>query len=213
MNFDEKVANEILHIEERLSMIKTLPFLYSYKDYHRECLIDNLIPGMYAIWEYYFVCILNLYIQEVNNNKIPLFMLNEKLIVLETNKRISINIENRPILNNGEFIKYRNELIDFFSEEKRELLISIETDNNVNSKVLNKMLRKMDINELNDVYITNGLNMVLKFRNAIAHGDSIKVSVDDFNEISNIILTTVYSISDNIINAYSEKRYLKKHFR
>ena len=82
---------------------------------------------------------------------------------------------------------------------------------NINSDRLNKLLKELNFNVIEDRRIKDELNKLLKYRNGIAHGEnSYRVEEDILMEFIDTIIRTMDYVSDIICNGFDSKNYLRK---
>lgn len=85
----------------------------------------------------------------------------------------------------------------------------INTESNANLKVVNSLLKKFGLNEIDKKYETP-LNKLLLFRNSLAHGDDgIEVSEKDCSEFTLLIENLAVELINSITKGFCEKVYLK----
>lgn len=183
-----------------ISNIKTIPLRYRMSDSHKKTIISYSIPSLYSIWEGYV------------KNSFQLLTSYLNKLEIQPNQ-VHINILTHAIENE---CKLGNERKHF--DKKVDLVIStiniydstlnikqgIPTESNVNFKVINKILERFNIKEL-DVKYDKPLDRLLLFRNKIAHGEnSITVTKQDVDSFSLLIESLMYDMLLSI------EEYLKK---
>ena len=66
MNLFDDILEDIVWRKDQLLMAKTIPFLHSFSDSHKEFLIKHSIPTIYAIWEGFVQNSFQIYVRELN---------------------------------------------------------------------------------------------------------------------------------------------------
>jgi len=86
----------------------------------------------------------------------------------------------------------------------------IPTESNVNYRVTNKILEIFNYKKLDEEF-KKPLDRLLKFRNAIAHGEnSILVSSEDINQFCDLVRDLMNIILDHMKLYIDDKLYLER---
>ena len=98
-------------------------------------------------------------------------------------------------------------LCDFLSKTF-PIVTKLPTKSNINSEVLSDLLNKYNLGNI-DNKESKKLDKLLRFRNAVAHGDnSIPVKEDNIDEFTQLIQDLMFEVFSKIDNAVTNQTYL-----
>ncbi len=206
----ETFVDEILvDIEWRISELatmKSMPIRYGFRSEHKEIHIKYSIPAIYAIWEGFVKNCFTIYSHHLNTLGIKRTDISEALLAHHLDSECDFN---SPRINFNSKLRLVSE-IDSLLTETIVLKPSVPTESNVNLKVLNKILERFCITEVDDKY-AQGLNKLLLFRNKIAHGEnSISVNMTHMTEFISTVENLMLDIAINIEICERTKTYNKE---
>lgn len=189
----------------KVASIKTLPYRYKIRETDKQLIILFAIPMIYSIWEGFVVNTFTLFSRCLNSERRGWKELDENLLTH------SIESETN-IFGLSDFNKKKKTLGDLIDllEGDAKITQKIPTKSNINYTVLNDILKRFNLKELNVNY-KRKLNKLLLFRNAISHGDtSIPVSQDVIDELSMLVNELMYEVEDIIKDGLIENCHLNK---
>lgn len=215
MNEFTDICEDINWRKEQLLTCKTLPFMHSFTDTHKEFLIKYSIPIIYSLWEGFVQNSFQTYIRELNKlnlnrqqycNNIILHTLESRFpqfkdypFDYKKRERFIINLE---VFLSGQFV----------------VASKIDTQSNVALDVLNKLLHKFNLQEVASHPYKQQLKDLLMYRNRISHGDISLVidstNVNDFVDRINDFILLIEELMDKLLLIFKEgynttKSYLK----
>lgn len=168
-----------------LASLKTIPYRYHMQECHVSMLKKYLIPAMYAIWEGFISNTILAYISEINN----IGLMPEKIganvlaYMAEADEHLRLSIARTDRVKQE---RYYEELKSMMSQPVK-IKHYVITKSNVNLKVANDLLCSFSLAPLPIKY-ERGLNKLLCFRNAIAHGNNAILVTDEvISEFSMLI--------------------------
>lgn len=201
---DEILADIDWRISE-LATIKSIPIKYSFRPDHKEVHIKYSIPAIYAIWEGFVKNCFTIYSNHLNTLGIKRTEISTALLTHQIDSECDFN---NPRVN----FDTKQKLVEQIDNLLTETIVikpSVPTESNVNLKVLNKILERFCISNINDSY-DRGLNKLLLFRNKIAHGEnSITVNMTHVTEFVSLIENLMLDITINIESCERNKTYNK----
>lgn len=166
------------------------------------------VVAIYAIFEGFIVQAFKTYVDAINKLELDWKLLHINILNYHLNKTYNIHRETRT--KSEKQLNLIANLQCFFNSPKIELSKKIETESNINLKVLNKLFTNFNIENINDKKIENGLNKLLQYRNSIAHGENtLKVENDLIVELIDVVTYTMDLVADSLIDGFDNKSYLK----
>lgn len=190
-----------------LSQIKTIPFRYRMTEENKNLWIKYSVTSIYALWEGFVVNSFQYYRRELNALNLPINKININLLTHAINCQDTLFLGNAR-KNFDTQLKFVEELLSF-TNTNFEIVGSLHTEDNVNFKVINRILIHHNLKEVNENY-ERKLNKLLKFRNCVAHGDnSIPVTVKDINFFTQLVTDLMSEIFEILTSGYNERSYLK----
>ena len=205
MNEFIDVYEDIIWRKEQLLTCKVLPFLHNFTTSHKEFLIKYSIPIIYSLWEGFVQNAFQTYVRELN--KLNLNRLDYcNNIVLHTFETKFPQFKEYPL----EYRKreYFVVALQNFLDGQFEITNKIDTESNVGLEVLNKLLRKFNLDEIPSYPYKQELKNLLMYRNRISHGDISLVidanNIDDFITRINDFIKLIEDLMELIIDRFKE---------
>lgn len=207
MDLKNNIMHEIDWRVAELALIKTNHLSSNLSTLRCNVIKKYSIVAIYALFEGFIVQSMQLYINEINKMKISRNSLNIKIINNYLENTYNIHAQR---VNEDKKMILIDELEFFFASKEIELSKKIETESNVNFKVLNKILNTYNLQPIDDKKINDGLNKLLKYRNSIAHGEvSVKVENTTICELTEVVVKTMDLVMDSIMLGFENKVFLK----
>jgi hypothetical protein len=204
-DFTEEILADIEWRISELATLKSIPIRYSFKPDHKELHIKYSIPAIYAIWEGFVKNCFTIYSQHLNTLSLKRSEIASALLTHQIDSECDFQNPRQ----NFEAKQRLVELIDGLFTETIIIKPSVPTESNVNFKVLNKILERFCINQIEDKY-DRGLNKLLRFRNTIAHGEnSITVDMTHVTEFVSLVESLMLDIVINIQTSERNGTYKK----
>lgn len=189
-----------------LALLKTIPFRYHMLENHILQLKRYMVPAIYSIWEGFLCNTILAYIQEINRACImPEDMKTNVLTyMMDVDDRFRLTLARIHRENREKFVR------DFRLFLSQPVLINpkVITESNVNLKVTNNLLNSFGLEPLPKEEYDGQLNKLLKFRNAIAHGDNaIKVTDNEINDFTKLIKDLMTDIVIRVEDGIRKQSY------
>lgn len=205
------IQNDLLYeidwrIEE-IALIKTNHLSVNISPKRCEIIRKYAAVSIYALLEGFVVNALRLYIDEINRNHVCRNSLDIRIV----NEYLQncFDIHTQRVKSKAQIALVRK-LEDYYSADHHFLSKKVNTEANVNVKVINKLLSCYNLEIINNQKITNGLNKLLQYRNSIAHGEtSINIDNDVICEFADIVTETMDLIYDSIMQGVEKKSYIR----
>lgn len=205
------IQNELLYeidwrIEE-IALIKTNHLSVNISQKRCEIIRKYAAVSIYALLEGFVVNALRIYIDEINRQHVGRNLLDIRIVNEHLQNCFDIHTQRKQ---SKAQIALVRKLEDYYSAEHHYLSKKVNTEANVNLKVINKLLFCYNLELIDDQKITNGLNKLLQYRNSIAHGEtSINVDNEVICEFADIVTETMDLIYDNIMKGVEKQSYLR----
>lgn len=200
---DEILVDVNWRISE-MANLKFIPFKYNFNKDHKEIHLKYSIPAIYSIWEGFVKNCFTIYSIHLNS---LLIKRNEIAAPLLTHQLDSICNFNNPRVNFESKLK----MVSIINSTLTDIIIiksNVPTDSNVNFTILNKILERFCIENVDQSY-EKKLNKLLLFRNKIAHGEnSILVNMDVVIELIKTVEGLMYDVIINIENSEKQRLFL-----
>ena len=192
--FVQEIEADIDWRISELATLKSIPIQYSFRPNHKDIHLKYSIPAIYAIWEGFVKNCFTIYSNHLNSLSITRKDISPALL---THQIDSVCDFNSPRQN----FESKQKLVGMLDNLFNDIILikpSVPTESNVNLKVLNRILERFCIPQVDSKY-DKGLNKLLRFRNTIAHGEnSIIVNMPHVIEfislIENLMLDIIISI-------------------
>jgi hypothetical protein len=206
INLESELKQEVNWRIDEISIIKTLPHLYKMRNYHKDIIKKYSIPALYSLWEGFFVASMELYVRKINELNLNRQYIHINILSYDLDCKHQLG---NPRINVENKIKITKELEKFF-DSKITISSKIQTESNVNYKVLNKVLRYFNLRKFDKKYFKDGLNKLLMYRNSIAHGEnSFEITDKIISELSEVVIKCMDNLQDILIDGIKNKTYLR----
>ena len=205
IDFTNEILEDINWRMGEIATAKSLPYRYNIPPIQRLFLLKHSIPIIYASWEGYIRSCIEIYARKLNKLGRPISYFSKNIV---TNSfEVNFPQMKSSINNYRQSMKFVDTLICYLGEDFK-VSPKVPTTNNINIKVLNNILERYSIFPVKNPEYESGLNKLLQFRNAIAHGDnSISVDPTIVSEFSTLVYDLMYAVFDNIENSYKMGTY------
>lgn len=192
--FVHEILADIDWRTSELATLKSIPIRYSFSPDHRELHIKYSIPAIYSIWEGFIKNCFTVYSNHLNTLSLNRSNISYALLTHQIDSECDFS---NPRVHFDKKMKLVQSLDDLF-QDTITIKPTVPTESNVNLKVLNRLLERFCIPELDEDY-SKGLNKLLLFRNKIAHGEnSIIVNMTHVTEfislVENLMLDVVIGV-------------------
>lgn len=196
--------NDIISCELswRKKELITLSFLVKKKREHeRAVLLRASIPILYAHWEGFIKNTASYYLQYVSRKKLKYSELQSNFIAIACKSALKESLQSNKIL-------LLRQVVDFLVCNQQEISKIpydnvIDTGSNLNSEVFINILHQIGLS-YDSFYLTKELAIdgaLLKKRNAIAHGERLDVTEEEFSELSQLVLELLEYFRNHVENA------------
>lgn len=190
---DEILADIDWRISE-LAMLKSIPIKYNFKSQHKEVQIKYSIPAIYSIWEGFVKNCFMVYSNHLNSLSIKREEIALQLLTHQLDSECDFNNPRQAFDSKQRMVS----LIDSLLTEIITIKPYVPTESNVNFKVLNKILTRFCIQNIDSSYESR-LNKLLLFRNKIAHGEnSLFVDMSHIIEFIDTVESLMLEIAINV---------------
>lgn len=192
--FIQEILADIEWRTSELATLKSIPIRYSFSPDHKDLHIKYSIPAIYSIWEGFVKNCFTIYSNHLNSLSLSRSEISYALLTHQIDSECDFNNPR----NHFDTKKKLVQSLDGLFSDTITIKPTVPTESNVNLKVLNKILERFCIPEIDDKY-NSGLNKLLLFRNKIAHGEnSILVNMIQVTEfislIENLMLDVVIGV-------------------
>jgi hypothetical protein len=192
--FVQEILADIDWRTSELATLKSIPIRYSFSPDHKELHIKYSIPAIYSIWEGFVKNCFTIYPNHLNTLSLSRSNISYALLTHQIDSECDFS---NPRVHFNKKMKLVQSLDDLF-QDTITIKPTVPTESNVNLKVLNRLLERFCIPELDEDY-SKGLNKLLLFRNKIAHGEnSIIVNMTHVTEfislVENLMLDVVIGV-------------------
>jgi hypothetical protein len=192
--FVEEILADIEWRTSELATLKSIPIRYSFSPDHKDLHIKYSVPAIYSIWEGFVKNCFTIYSNHLNTLSLSRSEISYALLTHQIDSECDFNNSRVHFDTKKKLV----ESLDRLFQDTITIKPAIPTESNVNLKVLNRILERFCIIEIDSKY-NSGLNKLLLFRNKIAHGEnSIIVNMTHVTEfvslIENLMLDVVIGV-------------------
>ncbi|MFI0431297.1 MAE_28990/MAE_18760 family HEPN-like nuclease [Mariniflexile sp. HMF6888] len=192
--FVQEILADIEWRTSELATLKSIPIRYSFSPDHKDLHIKYSIPAIYSIWEGFVKNCFAIYSNHLNTLSLNRSEISYALLTHQLDSECDFN---NPRVHFDKKMKLVQSLDELF-QDIINIKPAVPTESNVNLKVLNRILERYCITEVDGKY-NSGLNKLLLFRNKIAHGEnSIIVNMTHVTEfislVENMMLDVVIGV-------------------
>ncbi|MFZ3059945.1 MAG: MAE_28990/MAE_18760 family HEPN-like nuclease [Candidatus Methanoperedens sp.] len=207
IKLEKELLNEIDWRTNELSIIRTIPLLCNCTNDQIRIIEKYSVVAIYSIWEGFVVTSFNIYIRELNNLNLTYDKLNLNILTHDIDIKFDITNERNDFNSKSALV---NNLHGYFSFPIN-ITTKIPTESNVNYKVITKLLKHYNLEQLPEQIFKKSFDKLLTVRNHIAHGDNnIPVDKKMIQEFNFTVIEAMHEVTNNIINGFINKTYLKK---
>ena len=205
----EEIDFEIDWVIRDTTKIKLLPHKYEFTEEEKAIYYKSMVPMIYAYLEGFVKNVIRIYMKFVNQLDLPFNDISIRLLTHKIEKKYNCFKENIKLIQSKE--KIVEQLLQDINNNDKTIEFNDKAIQNINSDRLNKLLKELNFNVIEDRRIKDELNKLLKYRNGIAHGEnSYRVEEDILMEFIDTIIRTMDYVSDIICNGFDSKNYLRK---
>lgn len=201
----EEITEDIVWRNEQLLIAKTLPYLHSFSESHKEFLIKYSIPTIYAVWEGFVQNSFQIYVRELNKLGLSRndFCLN---ILAHSVDSTFPQLKEYPSEFDGR-AKFVSKL-DIYFQDDFKISSRINTQSNVELETINKILHRFNLKPLPKHLYRQQLKDLLRYRNRIAHGDNSLVlskdNIDDFKDRIEEFVVLIERLMQEVLQRISD---------
>ena len=196
---------------KELTNIKSL--VYSSREVHNHTIIRSAVLLLYSHWEGYVKKVFEGFFCYLNFKSLKHKDLKVNLIALSSSKEITHNLTHKKYSSYLKSVKF---ILEDCSEKTFKINVDdcVDTRSNLNVEVMNELLSMLGINT--EYFSNNILHIdirLLKYRNAIAHGERTDnnpeyfVSSNDFDDLYEKLNELTDSFETIIINYLETEGY------
>jgi len=206
----------ISEIDERRDLMLRLKVLLKriQLDTDKQLFLSYSIPIVYSVWEGFVKAAFQIYIKELNKLSISINDVCDSIFVYYMESSFP-QLKKYP-QDFKDKVKLFNNLQKTCSNNTLYIYLEVNTESNVNFKVLNRLLNEFNLAKIKD-YIEPKYSLaseldgfLLKIRNATAHGDkSIVVSEDDLFRAISLVEKLMDLVFERIRDGYINESYRK----
>lgn len=203
--------------ERNLTLLKTIPFRYDFRDSDKDLWSRCAFPIIYAEWEGFFVSAFSIYFREINKLGLVLDDLDKHYFVREAEKKFR-QLKNYPDKIDKRHSFLMTMLAYFRDTGQVSLCTDVNTESNLGFNVVNTVLSNLNLKKINDhIYNTEYSlkekldRFLLDTRNGIAHGNHEEtITADDIDNAINLVKTLMYTVTDILEEGFNNQVYRKK---
>ena len=198
--------------------------LYGLNEKHYALLSVQSLSILYSYWEGFVQKSFQMYIDFLNEQQLRFELLNDQIIIfhMESSFKQFRNYPEKP----GRKIAFYQKLKGHYSQDTQPIFRFVDTESNVNFKVLNKLMMQFNLEPFPPHWseykypnpnLEESLNTFVRYRNGVAHGGDIsseeKISQDVYSRYRQLISDLMYAIHDRFLVAIQDKRYLGENHK
>ena len=193
-NLEVEISHEIDWRIKELSILKVLSIKRTINSKERELIRKFAIPNIYSTWEGYVKSVLKIYINKINSLTLKHTEIHGNILTHSIDTKY-------PQITTGVKNEFKSKC-DFVNKFIADLYnpIAIETkfptESNINLKVLNQLLLRLNLEQFPDKPYEKMLNDLLFIRNSVAHGDN---SIPITQELIDTHIENVIKLMDEIM--------------
>ncbi|BAP56855.1 hypothetical protein THII_2558 [Thioploca ingrica] len=204
---EEKILEDIKWRIDEISIIKIVVLRTTLSEQQKQILRRYTIPAFYSLWEGYVKDALRTYIEEINSLQLTTDQISSRILAHFVDTKYLKNLST-------DFNKREPLISDLLQALKKPVMLPIElpTESNINLKVLNTILSRLNLQTLDNDRFKKRLDDFLNFRNRISHGD-MKIPIDQthIDKFSLLVIELMDEILLKISEGYKLKTYLSSN--
>jgi hypothetical protein len=224
-DFETKLLEIIDESETALTEIEYVLFTkrYNLSQKHFNIFTSQSITMIYSIWEGFVQRAFQLYISELNKEKIEFLNFSGEITIFHMESTFKQLIQ-YPQYDTGK-INFYSQLDAFFSNKYQDLSPQVNTGSNVGFAALNRLLKIFCLKPFDNYWenyqhpknLQQSLDAFLNHRNITAHAWNIiayeKKHIPDvhktYKEYQKLVLDLMYAIREKMMDGLKDKTYLK----
>lgn len=192
--------------------------LYGLNEHHYSLLAIQSIAILYSYWEGYVQKSFQLYIDFINEQSVPFNMLSKEIIVFHMDNVFKQFSEYPRTVQKK--IVFFDKLNAHFTTEKHEIYRIVNTQSNVDFKVLNHLLEQFSLEQYNECWknysypnasLKDMLNTFIRYRNGVSHGGDTdseeKVTQDVYAKYRHLVVDLMYDMHEKFMDGIRNKTY------
>jgi len=205
--FFDTIQKERAWRRKELSNLKGL--IHQSRDSHNQTLLRAGVLLMYSHWEGYIKKVCEAFFHYMNFKGLKYCVLNDNFVALGIAEKFNGNFPQKKFNSYSASVNF---VLNESKEEKFKIDVAlrIDTKSNLNSEVLSELLGMVGVDDSH--FISNKYhidNRLLKYRNAIAHGERTEnnpdlfFDIDEFNDLYSRI-NELTDFFENIVSNHLE---------
>lgn len=205
--FFDTIQKERAWRRKELSNLKGL--IHQSRDSHNQTLLRAGVLLMYSHWEGYIKKVCEAFFHYMNFKGMKYCVLNDNFVALGIAEKFNGNFPQKKFNSYSASVNF---VLNESKEEKFKIDVAlrIDTKSNLNSEVLSELLGMVGVDDSH--FISNKYhidNRLLKYRNAIAHGERTEnnpdlfFDIDEFNDLYSRI-NELTDFFENIVSNHLE---------
>jgi hypothetical protein len=203
-NFVETLNNELDSLQGTMAKCKTIYLRYAMSPEHRNFLMRQSVLTIYSEWEGFVKKTISHYLQQLNRERITCGKLHQSYLAYQTDSIAKFKLS-KTDLNVITQIS-----VELHRMHSQPVIFNtmINTESNANLKVVNSILKKLRLEELNSVY-NSDLHKLLRYRNSVAHGDEgIPITQQDVENFTLLVQNIASELLLSVLDGFSRKVHL-----
>lgn len=207
IRIEQQLDEEIEWRIFELAMLKTNHLSRSISENRANIIRKYSVIAIYALFEGYVVRVFDIYKENINKLNLKCSEINTKILTSYVNYKHKLTNGKSDVIKQEQFILNLQEII---LSTSLNIDMKINTESNVNMKVLNKLLFSFNLKSINDNELESRLNKLLKFRNSLAHGETVlRVTNELVCEFVETVTILMDLVSEIIVIGYKDRTYLR----
>lgn len=170
--------NELREYENILNNLNVYDEDTTLYDKQIKIILKSMLPMVYAHWEGFVKSSTEILFRYLNSLQLSSTKFNQVYLATAYEQDL---IKTPDIINFEKRVEHLNCLYDKF-EQFVNFGLKIDTESNLNSKVLKKICKRLKLDEMWIDTYNSELNRLLEYRNKIVHGEN-SLPFNSFNEI------------------------------
>lgn len=212
-----EIEADIAVRERNLTLLKTIPYRYSFIDSDKGLWSRCVFPIIYAEWEGFFVSAFSIYFREINKLGLVLDDLDQHYFVREAEKKFK-QLKNYPEKIDKKHSFLMSMLVYFRDTSQIALCTDVNTESNLGFNVVNTVLSNLNLKTINDHIYNNEYSLkekldrfLLDTRNGIAHGNHEEtITADDIDNAINLVKILMSTVMDILEDGFNNQVYRKR---
>ncbi len=204
-NLEELLSISYNDLEIRMLQCRTLHLEYNLTPEHRDFFMQQSVLSIYAAWEGFLKSSLEAYLEKLSRLELDCHELSDTYLAYQTDQICNFSQPKSKY----ESVKDLSVKLHQMYSDKVIFETRINVRSNANHKNTNSVLNKLALKLIDKQYEIK-LNKLLRFRNAIAHGEnSIPVYQESLDEFTTLVQNLAMQIMAAIIEGFNTEVYRK----